>query len=378
MNHLIPPLDSFGIPAPAWIFVFLMNLTLALHFICVGYVATAALIQIFLAALAAPGSDAEWMLRRTEGPLPVALSFLITLGVAPLLFVQVLYQPFFYTANILIAYQWFGIFLVVMLGFYVIYALNKGEFLGRKIPRACDVAGRILIFGCVLYAMATHTINAIIVLHPEKWRAVQAAGGNFMALDEPVLWPRLAHNFLALLVIGSVWLMALGGRSIKTGKSGRDVQGGKALAKLGGLLGAMTLFLQMFAGLWLLLAESPEARGALFTGRPAAILWMASLATALVLLILLVMALAMPASRGLLYAAWGVLTLTLGGMFAGRELVRQVRLGAHGFSLDQWPVHWQISSLILFLVLFVVALAVVGLMLRWSYQAMTAPARAED
>ena len=37
------------------------------------------------------------------------ISLTITTGVAPLLFIQVLYQQFFYTATILIGWVWFGL-----------------------------------------------------------------------------------------------------------------------------------------------------------------------------------------------------------------------------------------------------------------------------
>ena len=48
----------------------------------------------------------------------------LTTGVAPLLFVQVLYGHFFYTANILLGWRWLAILGVLIVGFYAVYLLD--------------------------------------------------------------------------------------------------------------------------------------------------------------------------------------------------------------------------------------------------------------
>lgn len=53
--------------------------------------------------------------------LPVAVALTITLGVAPLLFVQVLYGQFFYTSSILLGYVWLTLLLILLLGYYGYY-----------------------------------------------------------------------------------------------------------------------------------------------------------------------------------------------------------------------------------------------------------------
>lgn len=385
MNTLIPPLDNtFGIPSPTWVFILLMNLTLVLHFLLMGYAFTTALLGIFWSA-APEGSAAKWMLRRTERFLPVALSFAITLGVAPLLFVQVLYPSFFYASNIMIGYQWMGIIFVLIGGFYLIYLLQGGVVFGRRIPRACEFFGRVTIFLCLFYVMLTQTTNALLMLHPEMWAGVKAAGGTSLSLGGttlkltqlPVFWPRLAHNFVAALVIGSVWMMAFGAYAARrTGAGREETAGGQSLAKLGGLLTVGAVLVEFVTGLWLFIAESPEVQKMLIASfRPAALLWLLALLAGLGLLVLGVLGLTQPRLGWVHNVTGGVLLVLLAGMFAGREAVRQVRLAPY-FKMDQWEVHLgngQLSSLVLFLVVFVLTLGLVGLMLGWLWQSQGTP-----
>ena len=50
------------------------------------------------------------------------ISLAITTGIAPLLFVQLLYQQYFYTATILIGWAWLLFVVLLMLGYYAAYA----------------------------------------------------------------------------------------------------------------------------------------------------------------------------------------------------------------------------------------------------------------
>ena len=55
----------------------------------------------------------------------------ITAGVAPLLFLQILYQREFYTANLLLFNRWMAILPVLIVGFYSLY-LIKGDWLWQQ------------------------------------------------------------------------------------------------------------------------------------------------------------------------------------------------------------------------------------------------------
>jgi hypothetical protein len=91
--------------------------TLALHAVFIGYVVAGtayALVQ---------------SLRRADDPLaatvrdrlPFMLGAGITAGVAPLLFIQLLHQQRFYTANLLLGPRWMAVVPALIAGFYALY-----------------------------------------------------------------------------------------------------------------------------------------------------------------------------------------------------------------------------------------------------------------
>ena len=73
--------------------------------------------------------------------LPFALSAAITAGVAPLLFVQILYQREFYTANLLSFHRWMAILPVLIGAFYLLYLL-KARPHARRLSAAVASASR--------------------------------------------------------------------------------------------------------------------------------------------------------------------------------------------------------------------------------------------
>ena len=69
--------------------------------------------------------------------LPVFLPATITLGIAPLLFVQVLYGQFFYTSSIVMAWPWFLVLVFLTLAYYGFYYVS---YRGGR-PGAAEPAG---------------------------------------------------------------------------------------------------------------------------------------------------------------------------------------------------------------------------------------------
>lgn len=112
--------DQAGVPAHPLIFLVLGVLTFALHIVTV---------QVMLGASAltlrgAISTDASW--RRLAAAMlttaKIAVSVAIVLGVAPLLFVQVIYDPFWYTSNVLSAWWVIGFIGLLIVGYIAMYA----------------------------------------------------------------------------------------------------------------------------------------------------------------------------------------------------------------------------------------------------------------
>jgi hypothetical protein len=71
--------------------------------------------------------DYEVLARALGRMLPVATAFAITTGVAPLLFVQLLYGQVFYTSSVLMAWLWFAIVPLLLAGHYANYAVASAR-----------------------------------------------------------------------------------------------------------------------------------------------------------------------------------------------------------------------------------------------------------
>ncbi|MCA9413896.1 MAG: hypothetical protein KC944_21970, partial [Candidatus Omnitrophica bacterium] len=107
---LIPSPDSLGLPAPVWLLLLLHDVTQTIHFLFMNFVLGGSWFLLWLHF----GRKVDWkeqLYQRCLSVLPVALSMAITFGIGPLLFVQVLYGQFFYTANIIMGHFWLGLLL---------------------------------------------------------------------------------------------------------------------------------------------------------------------------------------------------------------------------------------------------------------------------
>jgi hypothetical protein len=111
--------------------------------------------------------------------LPFAIGAAITAGVAPLLFVQILYQERFYTANLLLAHRWLAVVPALIIGFYAAY-LTKARG-GRVFPMIALV--------CFVFVAWSWTENHLLSLRDAEWAPMYGAGR--MHYFEPALVPRL-------------------------------------------------------------------------------------------------------------------------------------------------------------------------------------------
>ncbi len=64
--------------------------------------------------------------KEIAGKLPVTVAFTINFGVAPLLFLQVLYGHFMYTSSVLMAVYWLSIFIILIFSYFTIVKNAKG------------------------------------------------------------------------------------------------------------------------------------------------------------------------------------------------------------------------------------------------------------
>ncbi len=160
----------FGYPLPTAFYLVLYVLTIIGHVIFMNYVLAGCCYLAFVNVF--PGSRenprhkqplavmlADWM--------PFAISAAITMGVAPLLFIQILYKERFYTANLLLSHRWMIMLPVLILGFYLAYVVRS--WLYREPLRFTRVFVAVLAFVCFLFAAASWSENHLLSLDRESW-----------------------------------------------------------------------------------------------------------------------------------------------------------------------------------------------------------------
>ncbi|NHZ73117.1 MAG: hypothetical protein GWP16_01440 [Nitrospirae bacterium] len=246
-NPLIPAVDAFPIPGPAWLFHFLLVFTFILHMLfmnlTLGGTILAALGQLFSKGKA--DDFRAVMAMRLMGINTYGISLTITTGIAPLLFVQVLYQQYFYTATIMIAWTWLMSLVLLMVGYYAAYLYKfKGTPTKGSGGTAWLWISAIMFF---LIAMVHVAVN-LIHSQPDQWAAL--ADNPMAILGDAAFWPRLFHFVLAGL--GFSGLVVTWWAARQAGK-GVEVELNTKIARYGWKWALWTTLLQIADGFLLVM-----------------------------------------------------------------------------------------------------------------------------
>ena len=200
-----------GLPWPTVMYLVLYIVTLIIHVVFMNYVLAGSWylvsISLFerrtadqLPSLVA-GTLREW--------LPFMLSAAITAGIAPLLFVQILYKRNFYTANLLLFHRWMAILPVLIVAFYLLYIWKAKRV--QAWPRLITFPLGLLTFSGFAFIAWSWTENHLLSINPGAW-AEHYADGDMMYRSREVL-PRLAVWFagsfptLALVLGWQLWYL---------------------------------------------------------------------------------------------------------------------------------------------------------------------------
>ena len=203
----------FGFPIPTAFYLTLFVMTLVLHVLFMNYVlaGTAWLAWSIVVGRVRLGPKSAQIAKSESATsesiladwIPSMLSGAITAGVAPLLFVQILYQREFYTANLLLFNRWMSILPILIIGFYSLYVL-RSDWLTRRVT-AIKIGTGLLPFLCVAFVAYSWTENHLLsVKSPEQWRTFYAQDRQFYF--EPQIIPRLAVWAFGSIPTVCLWL----------------------------------------------------------------------------------------------------------------------------------------------------------------------------
>ncbi|MBX9685712.1 MAG: hypothetical protein K2X27_03360 [Candidatus Obscuribacterales bacterium] len=370
-NSLIPHYPALPFPAPLWLLQTLLVLGFFLHLIPMNLVLGGGLgASLFLFIGRKNQSSYSFRIGHSlASALPLFISFAITQGIVPLLFLQLLYGPMFYTSSILMAAPWFSIIFFLLIAYYssylVIYRYLHRSDSGVKAPLILFCAS--LIFIGIAYLFAS---NMTLMLQPEKWLSIYQhnAQGLNLPHDRQIL-PRLLHSLVGALAVGG---LAVGcfGLSNKSDKNYADW-----LIKKGSLIFLLFSLLQIPVGLQFL-SSLPPTLQAKFLGQDqlGSIVFASSMGLALLSILSAAFTLSQ-ASRVAFKATILFATLTIFDMVMTRHLLRTFSL-ANYISPEKVPVNTQWDLLGIFVLSAVGLIIYLVWLLRLLVSSNAAAARA--
>lgn len=141
--------------------------------------------------------------------LPTTLAFTVNFGVAPLLFVQVLYGQFLYTSSVLMAGFWLSGIAVIILGYYGLYVSDAKAATAPGLSRLALAVS----LACLLTMGLLLSTNMTLMIRPQAWAAyAQSPGGTVLNFSDPTLWPRYAHMVLAAPAVAGLYAALIGAK----------------------------------------------------------------------------------------------------------------------------------------------------------------------
>ncbi len=326
--------DPLGAPFYPPALQVLLVVTWVLHIFFVTAALGASALSIF--AMTARKGEARWMtLGRLAARLtPNMVGLGIVTGIAPLLFVQTIYDPLWYAANTLTGF-WSVLFIFVVMGgyslAYVFYL--KGSKDGRLVFTA------VLSFILLFFAGWTMHVLHSVSIRPEQWLqwympdgTIDTRGVTFHAYNIPrlvFLLPLQAALSMAVVVMFASWYLR---------KRGDDVTFLDWLGELGRRVALVVSPLYGVMGLAWALTEGPEFGVTAVIAAPIVALS--------VLLTAYFWRLKQPAAKApLSLAIWLASVL---GVAIIREVIRVASLARYGYSVANYPYRFDWGSILVF------------------------------
>jgi len=363
---MMPAPDPLGLPWDPLLMKVLLLATFVVHILLVAAMLGGTALTFFGELVGLAPSAGRW--RRLAAQygyiLPFILSFAVTFGIPPLLFMQVLYSQYLYTSSVLVAWPWILVIPSLCLGYGGLYIYQR---LHDRLGRA-----RLLVAGATtaifLWVAFVYVNNMTLAQAPWRWPALYSATatGFHLNLGEPILWPRYGMVVSgAVAVAGAVaaWIAA---RALRAGD--------REFAQWGIRLGACICVLGLVAaGLFghAMVTRVPDAA----VQRMAGIDHTPLLTRALIILLgVAVLAFLGAAVRPIHALLWigsvGIAASAAVGVIL-RDMLRLAYLGDL-YRISERPVRYQVGTLLVFVVTLLVGIGV----LAWIWRIVKRGAKA--
>lgn len=343
---LLPAADTIPVPW-GWFQAFLL-LTFLVHILLMNAMFGSAFIALVshFRRNGAIGPCSESVSRT----LPFIIAFTVNFGVAPLLFVQVLYGHLIYTSSILMAVYWLAV-IALLIGAYSLSYLYKYRYGTLGLLRVPVLLFIVFFFAAIAFVFVN---NIGLMQSPTSWgRYFVEPRGLLLNLQDPMQLPRYLHFLLSSVAVGGLTIAGY-----FHWQQQRGDWAGVEWIRIGCRWFSVATMVNILIGLWFL---SSLPRGIFSLATPDGQLLAATIGGGLVL--------SLPAIRaglaGLVVAAswWTLGTVIL--MILARDQLRRSLL-APVFTPAQLPLQPDCTPLILFLIILVLGLGLIAWMVPFT------------
>lgn len=340
--------DPAGVPAHPVLFQGLMILTWVFHIAFVHLTMGAAALAIYAFHRRDKGEYWERLSMALTKVAKVGVSLLIVLGVAPLLFTQVIYDPQWYASNVLSGRWAIGFIFTLIIGYCCWFAFYYANHEGAK--KHAGVYAWIALALFFLDGLIMHALSYQALL-PDQWMNWYAPGGivdtSGSALHA-IQWPR--YIFIMSLSLPAVGVFLIAYAHYFASRADREPAYRTFARTLGQRLATWGFGISLVPMLvWQFI--QPSASGLML--HPVGWLLVAALAAMLVWMKRL-----KAATHGYLPVLGGLGVLAVLALW--REVVRMAHLKPFGYDITTYTVHVDWPSTLLFFSTFIGVGGLVG------------------
>ena len=330
MQPIIPSADTIPV-AWGW-FQFLLLLTFPLHLLAMN--AMVGGLAIGVVQHFRGGDSRRRLAHRIAIILPLVIAFTVNFGVAPLLFLQVLYGHFVYTSSILMGLFWIAVVPILIVAYYGAY-LYDFKFKGLGAAGKWLALAVLLLLFCIGYFFSN---NMLLMSLPERFSEYfQHRDGSLLVSGQSEFLPRYLHMMTGALAVGGLFVALLGRFKAKAAPE---------MAAHASAVGMRTFFFMTIVnvgvGTWYL-TSLPKQQMLLFMGRD-----LAATICFIVALLLVIGVLVSSFRQQLMTTLIGTVVLVYLMSFL-RSWLRTDMLADY-FNLSQLQIAPQYSSMFLFLI----------------------------
>ncbi len=346
-----PAVDPIPLPAPVWLLKTLHITTLSLHFVAVEML-LGGLLVAWLLNLASRSPGARSTSAALGRRLPVVMTYVINLGVPPLLFAQVLYGRALYTSSVLIGAYWIAVIFLLMACYWLLYRFSAAMEAGRT---AWPLGLAAWLLGGAIANI--YTSNMTLMLRPEAWPGLYtaSAGGLNLPHGDATILPRWLFMVCGGLLFAGLWMLYLAAR-----RTFDDAARGH-LARLGGTLAAVMAVVEISLARWVMEVQPGRVRVAVDENsvyNTAETVWLGVMA--LILILGCWSAVKRRVNGVMAWTGAGLALAASASMAIVRDGIRDQTLLARGYDVWQRAEASNWGVIALFLVVFVAGLGATG------------------